>query len=455
MNTPSPAEATTAQTSAAMEVLRNRCTEGFTVGDVREAVTAALKVGGDRPGQADAAVAEAERYEWRRKVDFDGPGPWYPCDRSWIDHLVGDDLYETRSLYVTSEAVLLAAKPRSEWRPIETAPSGKWVLLNYGEVFASHTGYRQNDGKWVHPENREPVAWMLLPSTKLCPPPVSVPASKCDRPGQADAAVTEARYLSPQARALLGCKAQFNAPTDSSDPRHQTHRRVGWFVPHEIAGLTESRALLKEIAEAALRATAPREKSDGWRAVLQAHHDWHLAQGEVACGEGIIDMADAYTESDLCNRTVDVLRNAPPTAAPFPPVDHAGGQGESTTLPPEALEAWTNYEPPVLKTPFSALKDAVLIRHAFMSGFLARTPTPTAPAPGREDGDAEQVEARHTLDGRAVEVRRARSSANWSGTITGEQEPRVWFPDNVLVGGSVVECSAMDLKPRRQDGEEL
>lgn len=140
----------------------------------------------DRPGQADAAVAEAARYEWRRKVDFDGPGPWYPCDRSWIDHLAGNDLYETRSLYVTPEAALLAAKPRSEWRPIEAAPSGKWVLLNYGEVFASHTGYRQNDGKWVHPGGREPAAWMLLPSTKLCPlpaPPTSAPSPPVDHAG--------------------------------------------------------------------------------------------------------------------------------------------------------------------------------------------------------------------------------------------------------------------------------
>ncbi len=106
----------------------------------------------DRPGQADAAVAQAARYEWRRKVDFDGPGPWYPCDRSWIDHLAGDDLYETRSLYVTSEAALLAAKPRSEWRPSETAPSGKVGAVELRRSFRSTYGLpperRQVGASW-------------------------------------------------------------------------------------------------------------------------------------------------------------------------------------------------------------------------------------------------------------------------------------------------------------------
>ena len=319
----------------------------------------------DRPGQADAAVAEAERYEWRRKVDFDGPGPWYPCDRSWIDHLVGDDLYETRSLYVTSEAVLLAAKPRSEWRPIETAPSGKWVLLNYGEVFASHTGYRQNDGKWVHPENREPVAWMLLPSTKLCPPPVSVPASKCDRPGQADAAVAEA-----VARAI--CHSEGHNPD------------ADWNLSDHPAPppLPAWQTYLPQ-ARAALRATAPGEQSDGWQAGMEAAASIADAVAEAAAyqiGRGVGPWE--VREEAARNVAADIRAKlpAPPTAAPSPPVDHAGGQGVRAELAAGLNTVLQQVAAEAGKSPRQVLDEA--------KAFIRRTPTPAAPAPGREDGDA-------------------------------------------------------------------
>lgn len=44
----------------------------------------------------------------------------------------------------------------------------------------------------------------------------------------------------------------------------------------------------------------------------------------------------------------------------------------STKLPPEAIEAWTGYEAPDVKHVGAELRESVLLRHAFMSGWLAR-----------------------------------------------------------------------------------
>lgn len=119
-----------------------------------------------------------------------------------------------------------------------------------------------------------------------------------DCPCQADAVVADA------AQALARAKAKMGNCDD-----------CGLNYCHCAGGVENAERKLVE-AKAALRAAYPGKQNDGWRAVLQAHHDWHLAQGDVACGDGVINMADAYAESDLCDRTVAALRNALPTAAP-------------------------------------------------------------------------------------------------------------------------------------------
>ena len=48
------------------------------------------------------------------------------------------------------------------------------------------------------------------------------------------------------------------------------------------------------------------------RGALQAQHDWHLAQGEQIFEDGkggylTLDMAEAYCEGALCDRTTDAL----------------------------------------------------------------------------------------------------------------------------------------------------
>ena len=48
------------------------------------------------------------------------------------------------------------------------------------------------------------------------------------------------------------------------------------------------------------------------QALLKDHHDWHLAQGEVSAPDGdgghvTWGAADAYGESDLCERTYNAL----------------------------------------------------------------------------------------------------------------------------------------------------
>ncbi len=155
------------------------------------------------------------------------------------------------------------------------------------------------------------------------PPPVSVPASKCDRPGQADAAVAEAVAW------------QWNAG-------HQ-----GW-----ITAASRDEALLRDAQyrclgvrplyatpEAALRATAP-EELEGWRAIETAPRTglcvllrrglgydpvvahWHDGS------PGYVGWVMAHDRSPCVRRYEWHYLPAPPTAAPAPPVDHAEGQGE-------------------------------------------------------------------------------------------------------------------------------
>ena len=45
----------------------------------------------------------------------------------------------------------------------------------------------------------------------------------------------------------------------------------------------------------------------GLRELLKAHHDWHLAQGVDNGGTAGIDLAEAYSETDLCSLTVEAL----------------------------------------------------------------------------------------------------------------------------------------------------
>ncbi|ANW00657.1 hypothetical protein [Bradyrhizobium icense] len=50
------------------------------------------------------------------------------------------------------------------------------------------------------------------------------------------------------------------------------------------------------------------------RKALQEQHDWHLAQGEQDFGDGIVlNMADEYSDSGMCERTTAVLSEVQPS----------------------------------------------------------------------------------------------------------------------------------------------
>lgn len=52
---------------------------------------------------------------------------------------------------------------------------------------------------------------------------------------------------------------------------------------------------------------------EGLRTTLKKHHDWHLNQGEVYYPDGkdgyvSWDGAEAYSEGDLCEETMEAMR---------------------------------------------------------------------------------------------------------------------------------------------------